>query len=135
MPKTARRHFLVRVDGIEGTFMTMTGGTPSADVTKMYDGGEVQPENIPGPPQADDVVISRGWDPYRDSPIVSALRQQVGSFTATVSKTPTDRDMTPVGDPEVYPEALLRQVVSPEADASSGDGAVFELTFAIAGWV
>ena len=40
-----------------------------------------------------------------------------------------------IGDPVVYPDALLVAVNEPEADSGSGDAAVFELEFAVASFV
>lgn len=133
--KASQRQFLVKVDGIDGYFMTKSGGNLSAGTNKVYDGGKTEPEVIASPAEADDVSVSRGYDPYRDGPVLADLRRRVGRFRATVSVTPTDEDLVAIGDdPEVYPEALLTGLNNPEADASSGDAAMFELTFAIGTW-
>jgi hypothetical protein len=132
--KASQRQFLVKVAGIEGYFMTKSGGNISADTSKVYDGGKIDPEVIASPAEADDVSVSRGFDPYRDGPILADLRRRVGRFRATVSATPTDEDLVAIGEATVYPEALLTGLNEPEHDASSGDAATFELTFAIGAW-
>lgn len=132
--KSSQRQFLVKVAGIEGYFMTKSGGNISADTNKVYDGGSLDPEVISSPAEADDVTVSRGYDPYRDGPILSQLRKSVGRLRATVSVTPTDADLAAIGDPVVYSDALLTGVNEPEYDASSGDAATFELTFAVGSW-
>lgn len=132
--KAAKRQFLVRVAGIEGYFMTKGGGNISSDTNKVYDGGKEDPEVIAAPAQADNVTVSRGYDPYRDGPILADLRRRVGRFRATVSSTPTDEDLVAIGESTVYPDALLVGLNEPEHDAASGDAATFELIFAIGAW-
>lgn len=132
--KSAQRQFLVKVEGIDGYFMTKTGGNLSSDTNKVYDGGSTRPDVIASPAEADDITVSRGYDPYRDAPVLSSLRQSVGRYRTTLSVTPTDEDLVPIGDAEVYPDALLVGLNSPDVDAGSGDAAVFELVFGIAGW-
>lgn len=133
--KSAQRQFLVKVAGIDGYFMTKTGGDISADTNKVYDGGSTTPDVLAGPAEAGNVTVSRGYDPIRDGSILSRLRVQVGQFTATVSCTPTNRDLVPVGDPTVYSDALLVGLTEPEYDASSADPATYELEFAIGSYV
>lgn len=131
MPKSAQRQFLVKVAGIEGYFATKSGGDITAETSKVYDGGSDTPDVLAGPAEVDDISCSRAYDLQRDEPILRQLRRQVGRFSTTVSVTPTDRDLIAVGQPVVYPDALLTGVVEPETDASSGDAAEFELTFAV----
>ena len=132
--KAAQRQFLVTVSGVEGTFMTKTGGDVSASATKVYDGGSLNPEVLASPAEASDLTVTRGFDPVRDPIILADLRQRVGRFRSTVSVTPTDQDLIAIGDPVVYPDALLIGLSDPEANAASGDLAVMSLTFSIAGW-
>lgn len=130
--KSSARHFLVKVAGIDGFFETKTGGGTSAAVTKVFDGGAEVPDNLAGPPETGDVVISRTYDPDRDGATVKSLLQKVGRYTDTVSVTPTNRDM--VARPElarVYSGALLVGCNDPDSDSSSGDAARWELTFAV----
>ena len=129
--KSAQRQFLVKVAGIEGYFATKSGGDITAETSKVYDGGSDTPDVLAGPAEVDDISCSRAYDLQRDEPILRQLRRQVGRFSTTVSVTPTDRDLIAVGQPVVYPDALLTGVVEPETDASSGDAAEFELTFAV----
>lgn len=131
MAKSAQRQFLVKVAGIEGYFATKSGGDITAETSKVYDGGSDTPDVLAGPAEVDDISCSRSYDLQRDEPILRQLRRQVGRFSTTVSVTPTDRDLIAVGQPVVYPDALLTGVVEPETDASSGDAAEFELTFSV----
>ena len=52
---SAQRQFLVKVSGIDGYFMTKSGGNISSDTTKVYDGGAFTPDVIASPPAAEDV--------------------------------------------------------------------------------
>lgn len=129
--KSAQRQFLVKVAGIEGFFASKSGGDISADTNKVYDGGSDSPDVLAGPAEADNITVGRSYDFNRDDPILRQLRKAVGRWTTTVSVTPTDRDLVAVGQPQVYPDALLVGLTEPETDASSGDAASFELEFAI----
>lgn len=129
--KSAQRQFLVSVSGIPGYFMTKSGGNISADTNKVYDGGSLVPDVLAGPAEADNITVSRGYDPVRDGALLTRLRQMVGRYSATITVTPTDRDMVAVGEPTVYPNALLVGLTEPESDASSGDASTYELEWAI----
>lgn len=132
---SAQRQFLVKVAGIDGYFATKSGGNVSADTTKVYDGGDPTPYVLAAPAEAENITVSRPYDPLRDGDLMSRLRQRVGRATFTISVTPTDRDLVVIGRPVVYPDALLVSVNEPDADAGSGDAATFELEFAIASFV
>jgi hypothetical protein len=129
--KSSARQFLVKVEGVDGFWATKTGGNVAADNTKVYDGGSLKPDIITNPPTAEDVNVTRPYDPDRDDEVLRELRQRVGSWTTTVSVTPTNADLEAVAAPTVYSEAVLTGVTEPEVDASSGDPAVCGLTFAI----
>lgn len=130
-PKSAQRQFLVKVAGISGYFMTKTGGNITAETSKVRDGGSDQPDVIPGPAEAEDVTVSRPFSVARDGNLLPDLRRKVGSWVTTVSVTPTDANLVPVGTATVYSDAILTGVNEPEVDANSGDAATFELTFAV----
>lgn len=130
-PSSARQ-FLVKVEGVQGFFATKTGGNVAADSTKVYNGGSLKPAIISNPPEAEDVEVTRPYDPDRDDEDMRRLLQLVGSWETTVSVTPTDTDLVAIAKPRVYPNARLVGVVEPEVDAASGDPATFGLTFAIA---
>lgn len=130
--KSAKRQFLVKIDGLEGFWAQKSGGEIKADTTKVFDGGANQPDVIASPASTDDVVCTRPYDPLRDQPVINLLKPQVGIWRTTVSVTPTESDLTVAkvaGD--VYSNALLTGIKPPEPDASSGDGAELELTFAV----
>lgn len=130
--KSAKRQFLVKVDGIDGYWAQKTGGDITADTNKVFDGGSLIPDVIASPSNTDDVTCTRPYDPLRDQPMINQLKRMVGVWRTTVSVTPTDADLTVSrvsGD--VYPGALLTGLVPPEVDAGSGDAAEVELTFAV----
>ena len=131
MPKAAQRQFLITVEGVPGYFATKSGGDTTAEVATVWDGGSLTPEKLASPATTTDVTVGRPWDPERDGPIRADLRGKVGRWRTTVGIQPTDVDLIAAGDPEVFANALLVGITSPEADAASGDPANFELTFAI----
>jgi hypothetical protein len=131
MAKASRRQFLVSVSGIDGYFGTKQGGNVTSAVNKVYDGGALHPDLIAGPPEAADITVSKPYDPARDDGVLASLRNQVGVFTATITVQPADRDMVASGTPTVYPNALLVGLTEPEADASAGNEARWDLVFAI----
>lgn len=131
MAKMSSRQHLVKVSGIEGLFATFSGGSVSADTTKVYDGGNLVPEVLSGPAEADNITVGRPFDLNRDPQIINNLRKKVGTFTATVSVQTTDRNLVAVGKPRVYPNALLVSITEPDYDATSSDAAQIELEFAV----
>jgi hypothetical protein len=135
MPKIAKRQSLVSIEGIDGLWATKTGGNVTADVTPVWDGGADHPEQMAGPASAENVVVSRPVDEIRDLSQIKALRPQVGRLQSTITVQPTNKDLFPVGEPTVYPEALLVHLNEPEYDAASSDPQVIELEWAISQFV
>lgn len=131
MAKSSARQFLIKVEGVDGLWSTKSGGNVGSDNTKVYDGGSLKPDIITNPPTAEDVTVTRPYDPQRDDDMLRALLQLVGSWTTTVSVTPTNADLVAVAAPRVYSNAVLTGVQEPEVDSSSGDAAMIGLTFAI----
>jgi hypothetical protein len=129
--KSSQRQFLVKVNGIEGFFMTKTGGNVSSEVTKAYDGGSAVPDLIAAPKEVENVTVSRGFDPDRDAGLLQSLRAKVGVFETILTVTPTDRDYAASADPVVYSPALLVNLNEPEVAADSGELATYELVFAV----
>lgn len=128
---SAQRQFVAKVEGVEGKWNSKSGGNRTADATKVYNGGEVDPEVLGSPAATEDITVSRGFKQYRDAPILAKLRQKVGGLRTTVSVSPTDEDLVVIGRPVVYSDALLIGVTEPDYDAASGDAAMYELTFAV----
>lgn len=131
--KAAQRQFLWTVNGITGTFAQKSGGEVTSDATKVWDGGATEADVIAAPPEVGDVTLTRPFDPERDQVVLDRLIGLVGQFRTTVSGQPLGSDMRVARGvkPRVYPEALLTGVREPEHDASSGDAADYELTFAV----
>lgn len=130
--KAAQRQALVKVDGIEGYWATKSGGEISSSANKVYDGGSLRPDVIASPPEVGDITVTRPYDPIRDQEVINQLKARVGQWVTTISVSPTETDLRVAkvkGD--TYPNALLTGLRLPEWDASSGDAADYELTFAV----
>jgi len=128
---SAQRQFLVTVAGLDGKWMNKTGGRESAANSKVYDGGELIPENVAGPSETDNVTVSRGFKRDRDAAVLAKLRGKSGKWTTTITVQPTDADLVPVGKPTVYSNALLVGMSDPDYDSNGSDPAVIELEFAV----
>jgi len=126
----SQRQYVVEIDGIAGKFMTKSGGSISADSTKIYNGGEKTPYIITGISEVENITVGRAYDSTRDSAVLSKLRSQVGRFTTTIKVQETDADYVAVGKPIVYSSAVLVGITEPEYDSGSGDPAMMELEFA-----
>lgn len=130
-PIASQRQALVSVEGIAGYFATRSGSATSADVGDVYDGGALEAEKLASPPSTDNLVVGRPYRPVRDGEVKRRLRPLVGRWRTTVTVQDTDADLSPIGQPDVYDDALLVGVTPPESDAASGDAARIELTFAV----
>jgi len=130
MALSAQRQFLVSISGINGYFMTKSGGEVSSESTKVFEGGAKTPEIITSPSDVDNLTVSRNYDPDRDASILAQLRAKVGTERKTITVQPTDRDLVAIGNPIVYADAVLVRIAEPEYDANSGDMATYELEFA-----
>ena len=133
MAKQTQRHYVARVEGVPGTFRTMSGGGAEAEVTRDYDGGSEVPDLLAGVPEYEDIELVRTVDEVADAAWLTRMRQGVGRVTATVSRQATDVNMVAIGRPTVYPACLLVGFAEPETDASSGDASEVTLTFATRG--
>ena len=129
----AQRQALVRVSGIERFWASKSGGEYSSDTTKVWDGGLLTPEVLAGPADISNITVSRPYRPNNDQAIRRSLAKKVGRWRTTVSVQETDANLTPIGRPITYANALLVRCTAPDADASSGDTAVWELEFAVNG--
>lgn len=130
MSKISKRSFLVTVAGFDGFWAQKQGGGIGSDVTRVFDGGNPQPDLIGGYPSAENITVTRPFDPDRDGEALAYAKRGVGSLRLTVSITPTDADMVATGRSEVYSDALLVKVTPPDTDASSSDAAMWELELA-----
>lgn len=131
MAFSAQRQFLVTVSGIDGKFMSKSGGGITSDSTKIYDGGSVTPAIITSPSEVENITVGRAYDQNRDEPILTSLRPQVGRFTTSITVQPADADLVAIGSPSTYSGAVLVSITEPDYDSGSGDVAMFELEFAI----
>ncbi len=128
---SSARQNLVTVTDIPGFWAEKTGGEVEADVADAWNGGELSPERLASPPTTGNIVVRRPYKPLRDGSLKRQLRDRVGSFRSTVSVQDTDADLTPIGPPDVYADALLVALRAPDFDASSGDPQVIELEWAV----
>lgn len=132
-PTSSQRQNLVTVEGIPGFWAEKTGAEVEADVSDAWNGGELQPEKLASPPTTGNIVVRRPYKPLRDGSIKRQLRRRVGSWRSTVSVQDTDAELNPIGQPDVYANALLTALRVPDFDASSGDPQVIEMEFAVRG--
>lgn len=131
--KASQRQFLVTVQGVPGYFATLSGGETTSETSKVWDGGKLQPDVISAPADTSNLVIGRPYDPDRDQRYIDQLTKQVGRLRRTITKQPTDPDLTPVGKPTTYPNALLVRVTPPESDAASSDASTWDMEWATSG--
>lgn len=132
--KMAQRQSLVSIEGLPGLWATKSGGNIGADTTPVWDGGAANPDVLASPASAENITISRPVDDARDLAMIKQLRQEVGKRRSTLTEQPTNVDLYPIGEPDVYAGALLVSLSTPEYDAASGDPKVIELEWAISQW-
>lgn len=131
MSTASEADFLVKVAGIDGYFATKSGGDVTAATSDVYNGGQKYPTKLAGKPVTANVMCDRPYDPLLHSSLVKQLRPQTGRLRTTISIQPIDADEQPIGDPEVFPDALLVKVSSPPVDAASSKEGRFGLEFAV----
>lgn len=130
--KLSARQWLVTIDGIDGTWASISAGETAAEGTRVRDGGSTKPDVLAGPAETDDITCSRPFDADRDHDLITSLLPLVGQWFTTITKQPLNGDMTRVDvKPRVYSEALLTKISDPESDADSGDPSRLELTFMV----
>lgn len=125
--------WLIEVAGVPGTFQTKTGGATGVEHTKSRDGGQLKPRIYQGPPNTDDLTVSRDFQVPRDEEVRRALQARLNSgqrFTAVITCRPLSETMGAVGQPHVY-EGVLQKVTPPEGNANSGQPSKLELVFTI----
>lgn len=131
--KATKRQYLVRVQGIPGTWRQFGGAAGSASVTKDYNGGSDRADLLAGPVEWDDIEVTRTVAPSRDDEWIVKLRKLIGRGEFNVTKQATDANWNRVGKPTTYPKCLLIGLQDPETDAASSDAAEIKLTFATSG--
>lgn len=130
MPKSAKRQFLVRVNGIDGYWVTRTGGNKNVPTTKTFDGGSTIADVLTGNPDVTDVTVGRVYDRDRDGAQLNRWLRLAGHWNTTIDETDADEDLVPAGHSRTY-TGRLKEVHPPEVDARSGDEAMVELVFVI----
>lgn len=151
--KAAQRQFLVSISSETGTaasgqsnnlptvstkvlngyWANKSGGESQTTITKVYDGGNPYPFNIPSVYAVNDLTLSRPYDISTDPNMVGALRPLVGRWYVKIKVVPTDADYNAFSPAETY-HGVLSGVTPPTVDSSSGAAATLTLTFSIA-WV
>lgn len=129
MPESSERQSLVTVAGIDGYFATCSGGNSPADTSEAWNGGDLSPAVVAGPPKPDNVTVTKPFVPERDSALIARLRKLIGIWRTTVSDQSTDAGLVPLGDATVWTDALLIDVQKPDADAGSGNPKKWGLVF------
>lgn len=128
---TGQYTFLVRVASWPGYAVGRTGGDTTATINKVYDGGEMLPDLVPGRRQTANLVLSYNWTPEDSSAMAAQYEPQVGRFTDDLSIQPCDADLSPTGVAKHYPGALLARWGQQTVNAQSDDPSSFEVEFAV----
>lgn len=115
-----------------GVFDTLSGGEPSAEVTKSRPGGMAGEKSHPALPTYSDVVAGRELDMQRDLELYRSLLNRAGRAPVSASKQYLDESGAPVGRPLTY-TGRLSNMTDPEADSSSNDVSMWQLTFVCTG--
>lgn len=132
MSKSAKRQFLVSCGRLSQYFAGFDPGDgTTSEATKVFDGGSLVPDILTDPAAHANVTLTRPFDRHRDWPEIRRHRKLVGRLRDTLVVQPTDENLTPDVDPDVYPNAVLIGVVPPSVDASSGDAAEVAYHFAV----
>jgi len=133
MAKSSKRHYIVTIEGIPGTWRTFSGGGGEAEITLDYDGGADKPDMIGGVPEYADIEVVRTVDPVTDASWLEPLKRGIAKETRTITQQPTDANLVAIGKPTVFPACLLRGYSEVETDAGSSDPAEVTLTWATSG--
>jgi hypothetical protein len=126
----AEGDFLVRVEGIEGYFTTLSGGQTPVETNQVFDGGADYPSIVVGKKKPSNITVTRPFDPSTDQDLCHRLRRQM-PWTTTVTKQPLLQNKQRIADPTVYPGAILVNVTEPDANYGSGTTAMMQLEFAV----
>lgn len=143
MAKATQRQIVAEITPVSGVaghttgpeikkyFSTVSGGEISANVEKVYDGGDPFPSTLCAPAEIGDITVSKHYDPDEDHNVLQKLRQLVGQTYYDVKVFTFDCELAVPGSERTYPKALLVGLTEPDGDASSGAPATFSLTFSI----
>lgn len=127
------KDFLVSVSSLDGYWSTCTGGEPDAANGHSWDGGATRPVITVGRPVFAALVVSRPYDPARDSAVERRLQPLIGRGGRTarfnVTRQALDGDGVTIGEPKVWTDAVLVKVRGPQPNSDSGTTAMIELTF------
>jgi hypothetical protein len=132
MGSSSQQMFIVTVKGIQGTFMSKSGGDTTSNTTKVYNGGSKTPELLAAPAETDNITISRAYNHDRDYQVLKNCRAKVGRWRTNISVAATDEDLNTRGKSTQYVNALLVRMSEPEYDSAGNDASSFELEFAVA---
>jgi hypothetical protein len=119
---STQRRFLVEIDGVPGYWKQMSGVKRSAPVTTEFDGGAEFPEKLGGPPDFDNVTLTRGYRPIFAEHVRRFFRG-AGSLRVTVHAHDLDANGDVIiggANSRTYPLALVVSTTRPDVDWSSG---------------
>ena len=120
------------VNGITNIlFNQVSGAGMTADVVKVWNGGETQPVLLSGPTEHENLTVEKPFDVEADWNAIKDLRALVGRLTGTVTVTTGTRDLVFTnGKSRVY-NVLLIGLTEPDYDSTSGDAATWGMEFAV----
>lgn len=115
---------------ITSLFAKCDGGDLSQGVTAQYDGGMARRVQVPASQfEYSDLTLTRPYVATRDPSEAKQLAGGARDSTADVSVQGLDGKKSPVGDPWVWRECVVKSIMAPKADASSTTGlAEFSIT-------
>ncbi len=123
--------FVVRVDGVPGSWRTAEPPSRTAETREVFDGGDQEDAIVVADrPKRGEMTLQRGYDPAADGPQLVRLDKQVGRLKTSIRVQDIDVDRVPIGAPRVY-QGTLREVQHPSTDADSTDDAMWGLVFHI----
>jgi len=140
MAKVLQSKFRVTLTGgspnIPGTWATFEGGSVVREVAAVWDGGGSY-DLIPGRTTAEDITITRPFDPDTDQGWINQLRRNMANGEVAkynVSKQATGANNASVGKPETFPGCVVREVrTTPTAAGSEATAATVEIVLATKG--
>lgn len=126
-----QRHWLIKVDGIDGFFSDKTGGNASIEVGEEFDGGADVADQLDGRVSYEDLTVTRPYKRGRDGDMLRAEHRKLGkAVNRTITAQETDGDGVKVGKPIQY-FGRLKGVNDPEANANASESSKCGLVFKI----
>lgn len=142
MPAIIQSNVVVKLEGtgptIPGYWATYEGGALTRERENSWDGGGGY-DILVGRPTAEDITVTRPFDPIRDETWLNELRRNIMAGNVveyTVNKQPITAGVnwTPVGLPEVHPRCPVLTVrTTPVTHGGDATAATVEIVLATKG--